>query len=256
MSERYLNVPYNILLNPNLKSDEKLILAEIISLVKRPKGCIASDNHFAEIINKSRQTANGISNKLEKMGFITINERKGLGKKTSLTANFWELIKIPVGNFDTSVENPIHVGVGDSDTTCRDSLQVGVEIHDTTCRDSDTTITITNTDILIQEELHNTGATDNISVEINDCWNKDACSKLNELINTDPATISNPFLMKFQDCCSGLDLFFGSSFFDNCHIFKSNKELYEIYGSSNFFEVRMDLIFVRENMNRFLQQGI
>jgi hypothetical protein len=256
MEGQYLNIPFGILFNPKLTSDEKLILAEIVSLDKLMNGCTAGDNHFAKIINKTRQTTNGIIKKLETMGLLEIKVKPGIGKKTKPVKNFWELIAIPVGKDDTSVEQPIHVGVGDSDTTCRDSLQVGVEIHDTTCRDSDTTITITNTDILIQEELHNTGATDNISVEINDCWNKDACSKLNELINTDPATISNPFRMKFQDCCAGLDLFFGSSFFDNCHIFKSNKELYEIYGSSNFFEVRMDLIFVRENMNRFLRQGI
>jgi hypothetical protein len=241
MEGQYLNIPFGILFNPKLTSDEKLILAEIVSLDKLRNGCTAGDNHFAKIINKTRQTTNGIIKKLETKGLLEIKVKPGIGKKTKPGKNFWELIAIPVG---------------DSDTTCRDSLQVGVEIHDTTCRDSDTTNTITNTDILIQEELHYTGATDNISVEINDCRNKEACSKLNELINTDPATISNLFLIKFQNCCGALDHFLGSSFFDNCHIFKSNKELYDIYGFSNFFEVRMDLIFVRENMNRFLRQGI
>jgi hypothetical protein len=40
----------------------------------------------------------------------------------------------------------------------------------------------------------------------------------------------------------------------NYDIFKSNGKLYEIYGSSNFYEVRQDLQFVRDNMDRFLRQ--
>lgn len=254
MSERYLNIPYSILLNPKLTSDEKIILAEIVSLDKRPRGCIASDNHFAEIINKKRQTTNGIVKKLESKGLIHIEVRPGVGKKTKPTANFWELIKTPVGIDDTYEPIEEDRGVGKSDTTCRDSLQVGVENDDTTCRIPDTTNTITNTDILLQRELQYTGATDNILVEINEFQNKDACFKINALLNTDPVTISNPFIRKFQDCCAGLELYFGSSFFENCHILKSNKELYQIYESSNFFEVRMDLAFVQQNLNRFLQQ--
>ena len=145
MSERYLNIPYSILLNPKLTSDEKFILAEIVSLDKRPRGCTASDNHFADIINKTRQTTNGIIKNLESKGFIHIEVKPGVGKKTKPAANFWELIKIRVENDDTSGSTQEDIGVGKSDTTCRDSLQVGVEFHDTTCRDSDTTNTITNT---------------------------------------------------------------------------------------------------------------
>jgi hypothetical protein len=154
MSERYLNIPYSILLNPNLTCDEKFILAEIVSLDKRPRGCTASDNHFAEIINKTRQTTNGIIKNLEFKGFIHIEVRPGVGKKTKPAANFWELIKIRVENDDTLESNQEDRGVGKSDTTCRDSIQVGVEFHDTTCRDSDTTNTITNTDILIRSSIY------------------------------------------------------------------------------------------------------
>jgi hypothetical protein len=229
MTERYLNIPYSILLNPKLTSDEKFILAEIVSLDKRPRGCTASDNHFAEIINKKRQTTNGIIKNLEAKGFINIEVKPGVGKKTKLAVNFWELIKIPV---------EFH------DTTCRDSLQVGVEFHDTTCRDSDTTNTITNTDILIQRELQYTGASASLSVEY---------KKIEILLNTDPGMISNKFLIDFQLCCFQIEEFFGSNIFEQMNILKTNQEIYEIYNTTNLHGIRNELNFVKSNMARFLR---
>ena len=139
------------------------------------------------------------------------------------------------------------------DSACQDSLQVGVENEDTTCRDTDTTITSTITSLLLQEELQYTGGTIDSPVENFVHQHQDACLRLNELITIDPAQLTNPFLIKFQDCYAGVYLFFGDNFIDNCHILKSNQELYEIYGSSNFYEVRSDLTFIRENMERFLR---
>ncbi len=244
MSERYLNVPYSILLNPNLTCDEKFILAEIVSLDKRPRGCTASDNHFAEIINKTRQTTNGIIKNLEFKGFIHIEVRPGVGKKTKPAANFWELIKIRVENDDTLECTQEYRGVGKSDTTCRDSLQVGVEFHDTTCRDSDTTNTITNTDILLHRELQYTGATDDSII---------GYQKLNKLLNTDPALISNQFLIDFQYCSFKLEEFFGTSIFEQMNIRKTNQEIYQIYSITNLHGIRTELNFVKSNMDRFLR---
>lgn len=244
MSERYLNIPYSILLNTKLTSDEKIILAEIVSLDKRPRGCIASDNHFAEIINKKRQTTNGIVKKLEAKGLIHIEVRPGVGKKTKPTANFWELIKSPVGIDDTHEPVEEDRGVGKSDTTCRDSLQVGVEFHDTTCRDSDTTNTITNTDILLNRELQYTGATASLSVEY---------KKIEKLLCTDPAFISNDFLVDFQYYSIKLEEFFGSSIFEQMNILKTNQEIYEIYNTTNLHGIRDELNFVKSNMARFLR---
>ncbi len=244
MSERYLNIPYDILLNPNLTSDEKFILAEIVSLDKRPRGCTASDNHFAKIINKTRQTTNRIIKNLESKAFINIKVKPGVGKKTKPSANFEELIKIPVGNHDTSSTNNIPIGVGNPDTTCRDSLQVGVEFHDTTCRDSDTTNTITNTDILLQEELQYTGATASLSVEY---------KKIEKLLSTDPAFISNDFLIDFQYYSFKLEEYFGSSIFEQMNISKTNQEIYEIYNTTNLHGIRDELNFVKSNMARFLR---
>ena len=244
MAERYLNIPYSILLNPKLTSDEKFILAEIVSLDKRPRGCTASDNHFAEIINKTRQTTNGIIKNLESEGFIHIDVKLGVGKKTKPAANFWELIKMRVENDDTSGSTQEDVGVEKSDTTCRDSLQVGVENDDTTCRRSDTTNTITNTDILLQRELQYTGASDSLSVEY---------KKIEMLLNTDPAMISNKFLIDFQLCCFQIEEFFESSIFEQMNILKTNQEIYEIYNATNLHGIRDELNFVKSNMDRFLR---
>jgi hypothetical protein len=254
MEEQYLNITQSIKYHPSLNSDEKLILAEIMALSKLPNGCIASDKHFARIINKTRQTANGIVKKFEKIGYITITVILGKGKITKLADNFWQLIRTPVKIEDTSEVLQESGDVELLDISCRDTLQVGVENEDTTCRETDTINTSTITDILLQEVLHYTGATGYSSIENIENQYQDACSRLIELMNTDPAQLTNPFIIEFQDCFAGLELFFGAGFIENCHIFKSNNELYEIYGSSNFYEVRKDLIYVRDNMDRFLRQ--
>jgi len=149
------------------------------------------------------------------------------------------------------IEAPVPVEL--PDTTCRDSLQVGVETEDTTCREGDTTITLTNTDILIHQELQYTGGSIDTPDENLCNQHKKACLNLNELVGTNPEHITNPFLKQFQECCAVLYLHFGPSIIEDCYIFKSNQELYEIYGSSNFYEVRSDLTYVRENMDRFLR---
>jgi transposase len=253
MEKQYLNINHSILYHPTLCSDEKLILAEIVSLDGLRNGCIASDKHFARIINKSRQTVNGIMKKFQRAGLIVLDVKKGIGKKTKLATNFEELLLKPFENQTNLevVEAPAPVEL--LDISCRETLQVGVENEDTTCREIDTINTITNTGKLIQEELHNTGKSLDSLVKNFSNQHQDACFRLNELINTDPAQITNPFLIQFQECYAGLYLLLGNDFADNCHIFKSNQELYEIYGFSNFYEVRKDLIFVRENMDRFLR---
>jgi hypothetical protein len=254
MEEQYLNITQSIKYHPSLNSDEKLILAEIMALSKLPNGCIASDKHFAKIINKTRQTANGIVKKFEKIGYITITVIIGKGKITKLADNFWQLIRTPVKIEDTPELLQESGDVELLDISCRDTLQVGVENEDTTCRETDTIITPTITGLLLQEELQYTGASGDSSIENIDNQYQDACSRLIELMNTDPAKLTNTFIKEFQECLVILEHRFGASIFDECHIFKSNKELYKIYGFSNFSEVREDLIFVKDNMDKFLRQ--
>jgi len=253
MKGQYLNIHYRILKNPYFTSDEKLILAEIVALCELKNGCTAGDEHYIEIINKSRQTVNGIMKKFQRAGLIVLDVKKGIGKKTKLATNFEELLMKPFENQTNLdvVEFPAPVEL--LDISCRETLQLGVENEDTTCREPDTINTIINTDLLIQGELHNTGESIDSIVENLSNQHQDACLRLIELLTTDPAQLTNPFLIKFQDCYAGLYLFFGNDFTDNCHIFKTNQELYEIYGSSSFYKIRSELTFVRENMDRFLR---
>ena len=254
MEEQYLNITQSIKYHPSLNSDEKLILAEIMALSKLPNGCIASDKHFARIINRSRQTANGIVKKFEKIGYITITVILGKGKITKLADNFWQLIRTPVKIEDTSEVLQESGDVELFDISCRDTLQVGVENEDTTCRETDTIITPIITGLLLQEELQYTGATGDSSIENIDIHHQDACSRLIELMNTDPAQLTNPLIKEFQECLVTLEDKFGTSIIDDCHILKCNNELYGIYGFSNFSEVREDLMFVKDNIDRFLRQ--
>lgn len=245
MNEQYLNIPFSILFNLKFTSDEKLILAEIVSLNNLRNGCTASDKHFAGIINKTRQTANGIIKNLESKGFIHIEVRPGVGKRTKLDANFWELIKSPVSVDDTPKSNQEVKGVGKSKNTCRDSIHVGVGDDDNSCRGFDTTITSTNTDILLQEELHYTGANSKLSIEY---------QKIDMLLSTDPANISDDFLLKFQYSCIQLELFFGVSIFEQMNILKTTQEIYQIYETSNLYGIRDELNYVKSNVERFLTQ--
>jgi biotin operon repressor len=232
----YLNIPYSLLECNKFDAVDKILLAEILSLSKLPKGCFKSDTRFGQLVNLKRSAVNKRMKNLELAGYIQITEVKGKGKRTK-----------PVADFLNKINEPAILG----DMGC----DIGQVTNDITCHHSGTTNTSTNTEILVQEELHYTGATDDSApVDRIENQHQDYCKKLIELINTDPAQISNPFVIQFQDSFAGLYLFFGHNFIDDCHIFKSNSELYEIYGSSNFYEVRKDLQFVRDNMDRFLRQ--
>ena len=235
----YLNIPYSLLECDKFDAVDKILLAEILSLNKLAKGCFKSDTRFGQLVNLKRSAVNKRMKNLELEGYIQILEVKGKGKRTKLVGDFWDKIKGPAILEDMG---------------CNTEIQVPVTKEDTSCHHCGTTNTSTITDRLLQEELNYTGATFDSPIENIDNQHQSACLKLIELITKDPSQITNPFLKQFQDCFAGLYLFFGNKFIDDCHIFKSNSELYEIYGSSNFYEVRQDLQFVRDNMDRFLRQ--
>ena len=252
MKEQYLNICYSILKNPNFTSDEKLILAEIVSLTKLKYGCTAADEHFMEIINKSRPTVNGIVKKFEKVGLLIIT-KKGKGKITKLATNFQELLRIPFENQTNLEVVEAPAPVEKSETTCRNMLQLGVENEDTTCREPDTINTSTITSLIIQEQLQYTGGTRNNPVDDFITQYQFKGNRIIDVIVNEPHEITNSFLIKYRNCLCVLLSFFGDGFIDSFHVFKSNQELYEIYGTSNFYEVRNELLFVRENMDRFLR---
>lgn len=252
MKGQYLNIHYRILKNPNFTSDEKLILAEIVALCQLKNGCTAGDEHYIEIINKSRQTVNGIMKKFERAGLIVLDVKKGKGKKTKLAANFEELLMIPFANQTNLVVVEAPAPVEKSEKTCRNMLQLGVENEDTTCREPDTINTTTITSLIIQESLQYTGGTENNPVDNFIAQHLSDGNRIIELMRITPELLTNEFIKKYQFCLLILEHKFGPSIINDFHILKSNNELYKIYGFSNFSEVREDLMFVKENMDRFL----
>lgn len=237
--DTYLNIPYSLLECNKFDAADKILLAEILALSKLPKGCFKSDTKFGKLVNLKRSAVNKRMKNLELEGYIQITEVKGKGKRTKPVADFWDKIKGPAILEDMG---------------CDTKIQVPVTIEDTTCHHSGTTITSTITGLIIQEPVQDTGATGDYPVENIDNQYQDACKRINEFLKIDPNSITNTFLLEFAYYLSGLESKFGYEFLENGHIFKSNNELYQIYGFSNFFEVRKDLTFVRVNMDRFLRQ--
>ena len=72
----------------NLDCADRFILSEIYSLCKLPNGCIAADEHFAKIINKSISNTNKRVNRLKELGyintFIQTKNKKILGRTITI----------------------------------------------------------------------------------------------------------------------------------------------------------------------------
>jgi len=76
----WLNIPYEILSNPELDNTEKILLAEIQSLHKLEKGCYASNDHFAMVLGfKTAAAASRRITGLAEMGYLTTKNVYGKG---------------------------------------------------------------------------------------------------------------------------------------------------------------------------------
>ena len=65
-SDIFINIPYSILFDVNLSSTQKLLLSEIMSLLKLPEGCYKSNNDFGKLIGIG---GGGISKQIKKFNF-------------------------------------------------------------------------------------------------------------------------------------------------------------------------------------------
>jgi biotin operon repressor len=76
---RYLNIPYNILKDKNLKGgNERIIFAEIVSLCKLGQ-CYATQQQLGDLCGISRMGANKIIRRLCDIGYIS-TEPKDRGR--------------------------------------------------------------------------------------------------------------------------------------------------------------------------------
>jgi DNA-binding MarR family transcriptional regulator len=72
----FINIPYSILFDVNLSSTQKLLLSEILALLKLPEGCYKSNNDFGKLIGIG---GGGISKQIKnlvEMNYITTKEIK------------------------------------------------------------------------------------------------------------------------------------------------------------------------------------
>ena len=60
----FINIPYSILFDINLSSIQKLLLSEIMALLKLPEGCYKSNNDFGKLIGIG---GSGISKQIKKL---------------------------------------------------------------------------------------------------------------------------------------------------------------------------------------------
>ena len=98
-------IDQEIMIDTNLDCADRFILSEIYSLCKLPNGCIAADEHFAKIINKSISNTNKRVNRLKDLGyintFIHTKNKKILGR--TITINKKEKNDLVLENVEVSI---------------------------------------------------------------------------------------------------------------------------------------------------------
>jgi hypothetical protein len=99
---RYLSIPYWILLDKKLKGgNQRIMLAEIISLCSLGT-CYATEEHFAKLCGIEQRTAGTIRDRLETIGYIKVtNKEKGRG--FYITLNYDVLEDFTKGLEDSSI---------------------------------------------------------------------------------------------------------------------------------------------------------
>jgi Mn-dependent DtxR family transcriptional regulator len=128
-SDIFINIPYSVLFDANLSSTQKLLLSEIIELLKKPEGCYKSNNDFGKLIGIG---GGGVSKQIKKlvdMNYIKTDEIK--------KGNATDYRKIELGtSYTTRGVLPKSLG-GTSQTT----RGVGPKSQEgTSCRNTITTV--------------------------------------------------------------------------------------------------------------------
>jgi biotin operon repressor len=158
-------IPEEIKVDKKLDWTNKALLSEIYSLCELPDGCIASDNHFGKLLGIKRPSVNKRVNKLEELGYITAkNHYKG---------------KLCIGRTITkggSVKK--HTVVLEvEDISSHDNQGVVLEVEDISSVEN-TTNTLTNSGLTIQETIQYTGEVKNSVMSMNQFLN----SRYEELV--------------------------------------------------------------------------
>ena len=158
-------IPEEIKVDKKLDWTNKALLSEIYSLCELPDGCIASDNHFGKLLGIKRPSVNKRVNKLEELGYITAkNHYKGklcIGRTITKGSSVKRHTVVP------EVEG----------VSSHDSQEVVLEVEDISSLEN-TTNTLTNSGLTIQETIQYTGEVKNSVMSMNQFLN----SRYEELI--------------------------------------------------------------------------
>ena len=144
----------------NLKNDKKLdwtnkaLLSEIYSLCKLDDGCFASDNHFGKLLGLGRSSVNKRVNWLKEQGYIN-------------AVNHYKENLIIGRTITKGSSQEKHTLVPKRDRGSSQSIQGVVPKRDRGSSVENTTNTTTNTDIIIQETIQDTGAVLKSDVSMN-----------------------------------------------------------------------------------------
>ena len=84
MQSKGLWLPIEVINDKVTTFQEKLVLMEISQLSMLDKGCIASNNHFAELFQIKKEAVSRCINSLEKKGYINSNIVKGTRNHTRI----------------------------------------------------------------------------------------------------------------------------------------------------------------------------
>ena len=125
-SDIFINIPYSILFDVNLSSTQKLLLSEIIALLKLPDGCYKSNNDFGELIGLGGSGVSKQIKKLVEMNYITTEEIK-IGKvtdhrKIELSTSYTTREVVPKSQEGTSQKTNGVVPKSQEGTSCGNTI--------------------------------------------------------------------------------------------------------------------------------------
>lgn len=84
MATKFITVSIEIMHDKNLNQSQKFIYAEIEQLSQLDKGCVASNNHFSELIGITKENVSRNISDLAEKGYIKIEIVKGTRNHTRI----------------------------------------------------------------------------------------------------------------------------------------------------------------------------
>ena len=169
----FINIPYSILFDNNLTSTQKLLLSEIISLLKLPEGCYKSNNDFGKLIGIGGSGISKQIKKLVEMNYITTEEIKNgdvtIHRKIELGTFYITRGLVPKTPGGTSQKTIGVLPISQEGTSCRNTINTVISSFET----SPVLAHFTSTEKIIEKS----------EIEILEQKIIDSCSQGKELLN-------------------------------------------------------------------------